>query len=133
MNELTEIAVSPVASQVRKASWLRIVLRLVLAIGVTVLFGRVLHYSVKVSQREGRVPGFATGIAHGALMPCGFPTLLAGQDLPIYAERNSGRTYKLGYTLGVNLCGAVFFGSVYWRVGRLRKFARELQTNPSGQ
>ena len=59
------------------------------------------------------MPGFTAGIAHGALMPCGFPMLLAGQDLPIYAERNSGRTYKLGYTLGVNLCGALFFGSVY--------------------
>jgi hypothetical protein len=111
-----------------RAGW-RLVLRLVLALGVTVLFGRVLHYSVQVSQREGRVAGFVTGMAHGALMPCGFPMLLAGQDLPIYAERNSGRTYKLGYTLGVNLCGAVFFGSVYWRLGRLRKLARELQTN----
>lgn len=103
----------------------RVALRLVLAIGVTVLFGQVLQYSVRLSQRQGRVPGFPTGIAHGALMPCGFPMLLLGRDLPIYAERNSGRPYKLGYTLGVNLCGAVFFGSVYWRVGRLRKLARE--------
>ena len=95
------------------------------------MFGRVLQYSVKVSQREGKIAGFTTGIAHGALMPCGFPMLLVGQDLPIYAERNTGRRYKLGYTLGVNLCGALFFGSVYWRVGRFRKMARELNGNPS--
>lgn len=108
---------------------LRIVVRIVLAIVVTVMFGRVLQYSVRLSQREGRVPGFVTGIAHGALMPCGFPMLLLGQDLPIYAERNSGRTYKLGYTLGVNLCGAVFFGSVYWRVARLRKLTRQFRSS----
>lgn len=104
---------------------------MIIAIGITVMFGRVLQYSVSLSQREGRVAGFATGIAHGALMPCGFPMLLVGHDLPIYAERNTGRTYKLGYTLGVNLCGAVFFGSVYWRLGRLRKLARELRSGQS--
>jgi len=109
----------------------RILLRVVIALVITVMFGRVLQYSVRLSQREGRLPGFATGIAHGALMPCGFPMLLAGQDLPIYAERNTGRTYKLGYTLGVNLCGAIFFGSVYWRLGRLRKLTRELRGGDS--
>jgi hypothetical protein len=106
-------------------------LRVVIAVLVTVMFGRVLQYSVRMSQREGKIPGFTTGIAHGALMPCGFPMLLLGQDLPIYAERNTGRPYKLGYTLGVNLCGAVFFGSVYWRVGRLRRMARELSDETS--
>ncbi len=106
---------------------LRVVTRILVAIVVTVLFGRVLQYSVKLSQHEGKVPGFAAGMAHGALMPCGFPMLLVGQDLPIYAERNSGRTYKLGYTLGVNLCGALFFGSVYWRLGRLRKLTRDMR------
>jgi len=106
----------------------RILLRLVIAILVTVMFGRVLQYSVRLSQRNGRVAGFATGVAHGALMPCGLPMLLVGKDLPIYAERNTGRPYKLGYTLGVNLCGAVFFGSVYWRLGRWRKLAQDIQS-----
>lgn len=108
----------------------RILLRVVLAVVVTVMFGRVLQYSVTLSQREGRIPGFRAGVAHGALMPCGLPMLLVGHDLPVYAERNTGRTYKLGYTLGVNLCGALFFGSVYWRLGRLRKLAREWQGRP---
>jgi hypothetical protein len=107
-----------------------VLLRIAMAILVTVMFGRVLQYSVQISQREGRVAGFRTGLAHGALMPCGLPMLLVGKDLPIYAERNTGRTYKLGYTLGVNLCGAVFFGSVYWRLGRIRKLAREARGAP---
>jgi hypothetical protein len=106
-------------------------LRIAVAIVVTVAFGRVLQYSVKASQQGDRLPGFTTGIAHGALMPCGFPMLLLGRDLPIYAERNTGRTYKLGYTLGVNLCGAVFFGSVYWRLGRLRKLAGSIRSGDS--
>jgi hypothetical protein len=54
-------------------------------------------------------------------MPCALPYLLAGWDLTIYAEVNSGRGYKLGYTLGVNGCGALFFGFVFWRVNRLRR------------
>ncbi|MCU0772033.1 MAG: hypothetical protein MUE94_09750 [Verrucomicrobia bacterium] len=128
MNDLSQAGGGTDAGPGWGRRWLRIVVRLVVAILITVMFGRVLHLSVQVSQREGRVPGFALGMAHGALMPCGFPMLLVGQDLPIYAERNTGRTYKLGYTLGVNLCGAVFFGSVYWRVGRLRRLARELQS-----
>ena len=94
---------------------------------VTVMFGQVLQYSVKISQGDDRMAGFVTGMAHGALMPCGFPMLLMGRDIQIYAERNTGRTYNLGYTLGVNLCGAVFFGSVYWRLGRLRKLTKEMR------
>ena len=101
--------------------------RVVMLVIITVMFGRVLQYTIKLSQREGRVAGFSTGIAHGALMPCGFPMLLVGRDIPIYAERNTGRTYKLGYTMGVNLCGAIFFGSVYWRLGRLRRLTREMR------
>ena len=56
--------------------------------------------------REG-VAGFAYGMLHGALMPMAMPALVAGQDVIIYAERNTGRTYKLGYTIGINLCGIV--------------------------
>lgn len=110
----------------------KIVIRLIMAVVVTLLFGRLLQFSVQYSQQEGAVPGFRTGFAHGMLMPCGMPVLLLGQDIPIYAARNTGRTYKLGYTLGVNFCGAIFFGSVYWRLGRLRKMAREMKEPDSG-
>ena len=52
---------------------------------------------------------------HGAIMPMALPPLAAGQDVVIYAEQNTGRTYKLGYTIGINLCGLVFFGGAFWR------------------
>jgi hypothetical protein len=63
----------------------------------------------------GRVAGFRLGVLHGALMPMALPSLLLGRDVPIYAANNTGKTYKLGYIAGINLCGLVFFGSAFWR------------------
>lgn len=60
-------------------------------------------------------------------MPCALPMLIIGKNVPIYAERNTGRNYDFGYTLGVNLCGAIFFGSVYWRLDRLHKLTKEMR------
>ena len=62
-----------------------------------------------------RVAGFGLGMLHGALMPMALPTLLIGEDAPIYAPNNAGRIYKLGYIAGINLCGMVFFGFAFWR------------------
>jgi len=68
------------------------------------------------AQMSGR-PGFGRGFLHGMLMPLAWPTLLVGREQDIYALNNSGRPYKLGYSLGVNACGAAFFGWAYsrWR------------------
>jgi hypothetical protein len=63
--------------------------------------------------REGSA-GFAYGVLHGALMPMALPALAAGRDVVIYAESNTGRTYKLGYTVGINLCGLIVFGTAFW-------------------
>ena len=68
--------------------------------------------------------GFGRGMLHGAAMPLAWPGLLFGQDAAIYAANNTGRTYKLGYTSGVNLCGALFFGVAYRRLARLRSLVR---------
>ena len=62
-----------------------------------------------------RVAGFRLGMLHGALMPMALPTLLIGEDAPIYAPNNAGRIYKLGYIAGINLCGLVFFGFAFRR------------------
>lgn len=59
--------------------------------------------------------GFGPGLLHGIIMPIALPALTAGADPIIYANLNTGRGYKLGYTLGVNGCGAVFFGTLYRR------------------
>jgi len=63
------------------------------------------------SYRESKhVASFPIGVLHGILMPAALPGLLMGKDLPIYASNNSGRLYNIGYILGINLCGTVFFG-----------------------
>ena len=53
-------------------------------------------------------------------MPCMLPALAIGKDVFLYAPSNEGRPYKLGYTLGVNLCGARFFGLLYRQAGLRR-------------
>ena len=60
-------------------------------------------------------PGFRMGMLHGALMPTALFSLLLGKDVPIYATHSTGRIYKIGYIVGINLCGLVFFGSAFWR------------------
>ena len=62
---------------------------------------------------EDKTPGFWVGTLHGALMPAALPTLLSGVNVPIFATRNSGRSYKLGYIAGINLCGLFFFGLAF--------------------
>lgn len=57
--------------------------------------------------------GFWYGTLHGALMPMALPALLAAREVPIYAERNTGRFYKLGYIAGINACGFIVFGLLF--------------------
>ena len=70
--------------------------------------------------RQARPAGFLRGMLQGALMPMSMPNLLVGKDVSIYSLRNTGLTYKLGYTMGTNTCGALFFGLFFWRVTRWR-------------
>ena len=68
-----------------------------------------------------RVAGFPLGMMHGALMPAAFPILITGKDLPIYAPKNEGRPYNIGYIAGINLCGTLFFGVAFWRPRQARR------------
>lgn len=86
-----------------------------------VVIGCVTRGLIYLSNRTPGPAGFLRGMAHGALMPCALPNLLVGNDVTIYAAENTGRTYKLGYTVGVNTCGAIFFGFFFWRLNRWRK------------
>lgn len=99
----------------------RILLRVLSILLVAVVIGCVTRCLIYVSNRTPGPAGFARGIVHGALMPCALPNLLVGNDVTIYAAENTGRTYKLGYTIGVNGCGAIFFGFFFWRLNRWRK------------
>lgn len=63
-------------------------------------------------------------------MPLALPNLAVGNDIIIYAPNNVGRLYKLGYTIGVNGCGLIFFGFLFWRLSRWRRAAIARQTSP---
>src|SRR5262245_36228752 len=72
---------------------------------VAAVFGWVYAWaSPKVFAKEVRA-GFGHGVTHGALMPMALPSLVMGKDVEIFATNNSGRAYKLGYIVGVNICG----------------------------
>jgi hypothetical protein len=88
---------------------------------VAVCVGIVIRLASVTMSKSAAPAGFARGMLQGALMPGALPNLLVGNDVAIYAANNTGLTYKLGYTCGVNACGAIFFGFFFWRVSRWRK------------
>ena len=97
-----------------------LVSRLAAIILLAFVIGWILNRVAGQLDRNNRPAGFARGLIQGALMPASMPNLLIGHDVVIYAENNNGVFYKLGYTMGVNACGAVFFGLFYWRLKRWR-------------
>lgn len=88
------------------------------------IIGFIVNRATALMNNDGGPAGFGRGVLQGALMPCALPNLLVGNDVPIYAPNNTGRTYKLGYTVGVNGCGAIFFGVFFWRVSSWRRRMR---------
>ncbi len=85
---------------------------------VGLVFGIAYGWASPKVFRPEAPAGFGFGVAHGALMPLALPSLLLGRNVEIYATLNSGRSYKLGYITGINLCGLLFFGSIFWRPRR---------------
>jgi hypothetical protein len=83
--------------------------------------GILIRHTSVILSRSTAPAGFVRGMLQGALMPGALPNLLVGNDVMIYAANNTGLTYKLGYTFGVNACGAIFFGFCFWRESRWRK------------
>jgi hypothetical protein len=108
---------------IQTITWRRIlsrIIRIAVAIVITIGWAWALNKSVVASNNSPTPAGFGRGALHGALMPGAMPVLFLGKDVTIYAQNNAGRTYKLGYTFGVNACGALFFGAFYWRLNRWR-------------
>lgn len=62
-----------------------------------------------------RKPGFAYGLLHGALMPLSLPSLVIGQNVQLYAPENSGCFFKISYICGLDVCGLIFIGPLFWR------------------
>jgi len=100
----------------------RVILKRILTfLLVAACVGIFMRYMSEKFSRSTAPAGFVRGMLQGALMPGALPNLVVGNDVMIYAPNNTGRTYKLGYTCGVNTCGAIFFGWFFWRVSRWRK------------
>jgi hypothetical protein len=85
---------------------------------VTVLFGWFYAVVSPHAFPKNKIASFGLGTLHGALMPIALPSLVIGKNVEIYAPRNSGRFYKIGYICGINLCGLAFFGPLFWRPNR---------------
>lgn len=92
-----------------------IAVKSIMLTALCVMLGLGQAWMASRSYKPDQVAGFCTGILHGMLMPAALPGLLLGQDLPIYAPNNTGRTYNIGYAMGVNGCGTFFFGVAFWR------------------
>src|SRR6266487_1331536 len=90
--------------------WLRIFGRAIGIVLMAIAVGWALNRIGRSVAESPRPAGFGRGMLQGALMPMAMPNLLVGKDVVIYADNNTGVSYKLGYTAGVNGCGAVCFG-----------------------
>ncbi len=100
------------ASRLTPKDWVK---KILLIVVVTVFLGWFYGWaSPRVFPRD-RALGFGYGMLHGGLMPMALPSLVMGQNVDIFAANNSGRLYKLGYIVGINICGLIFFGSAFWR------------------
>ena len=99
----------------------QILMRVFTVLLVATIFSYVTGFITAQSEKSTGPAGFTQGVVHGAMMPGAMLNLLVGRDVVIYATRNTGRTYKLGYTTGVNGCGAIFFGFFFWRFSQWRK------------
>jgi hypothetical protein len=115
------MSATQVKAEARPRRFWRVFVRATCLLVVATCVAWGLNRSSAALTRSNRVAGFGHGILHGALMPLALPNLLIGHDVTIYAPNNTGRTYKLGYTVGVNGCGLIFFGFFFWRVSRWRK------------
>ena len=85
---------------------------------ICLVLGLLQGWAASRFYRADYVAGFHVGMLQGALMPAALPALLMGNDVPIYAAANVGRLYKIGYILGINICGTVFFGVAMWQSRR---------------
>ena len=101
----------------------RFLLRILSFLVLATCIGWMLNQAGRLLDQKGRPAGFTMGMVQGALMPLALPNLAVGHDVIIYSGNNTGRNYKLGYTVGVNGCGLIFFGLFFWRVSRWRRAA----------
>jgi hypothetical protein len=104
------------ASPLKSRQLARFILRKALTLAVvTLVFGWLYSWASPWAFPPNRRAGFGYGLLHGAMMPLSLPSLVIGRDVRIYDDDNYGRIYKIGYICGVNICGLVFIGPLFWR------------------
>lgn len=111
----------------------KVVLRLATLVLIAAVVGSFLNSLAARVQSAGEPAGFWKGMVQGALMPMAFPNLLLGRDVTIYAQSNTGIHYKLGYTAGVNVCGAIFFSLLFWRLRKWQQWAVRRKARERGE
>jgi hypothetical protein len=89
-------------------------------VAAALAFAWLCGVALRADSRLANPPGLFRGMLHGAVMPMAWPALLTGSNQEVYAEKNSGRMYKLGYSLGVNVSGLIFFGWLFLGLSSLR-------------
>jgi hypothetical protein len=108
MAELTETKTISAVSKIKSLAK-----RMVKLVLLGLVFGLAYDWAAPRLYKPDQACGFPLGIVHGAMMPVALPSLLMGNDVPIYAPANTGRLYKIGYIAGINLCGLLFFGTAF--------------------
>jgi hypothetical protein len=113
----------PIANQaaIPAEPWSRkkeIVVKFVVLTLFTAVLGFAQGWATTRYYKPDQMPGFRMGLLHGFLMPAALPGLVMGNDLPIYATNNQGPPYKIGYIIGLNSCGTIFFGISFVRFRR---------------
>jgi len=107
----------PAPPPARRGHWAP---RLLATVAAALVIAWACGAAMRADARLDSPPGFFRGLLHGGMMPVAWPTLLVGQDQEIYAARNEGRTYRLGYSMGVNLSGLIFFGWLFLTAGSVK-------------
>ncbi len=98
-----------------QASLLKLGLKKAVIMAITTVVVGYLYAWVAPRAFPPAPAGFGFGMLHGAMMPIALPSLVVGKDVPIYATLNTGRFYKIGYIAGINICGLIFFGPLFYR------------------
>ncbi|HUC83901.1 MAG TPA: hypothetical protein VL970_01815, partial [Candidatus Acidoferrales bacterium] len=98
-----------------------IAIKVVALTAISLALGFTYNYASTRYYEPDYAAGFRTGLLEGAVMPAALPILMAGRDAPIYAANNVGRGYKIGFILGLNTSGTIFFGVAFWQPRRRKK------------
>jgi hypothetical protein len=120
-----EMAIPPVAERAPMSKAKLITIKIIALTALTLALGFTQGWASSRLYKPDHVAGFQMGLLHGMLMPAALPGLLMGQDLPIYAPNNSGRSYNIGYILGINTCGTLFFGIAFFQPQRRHRLIVE--------